>query len=54
MLGTLDDPGTTDAMRHLAASVPGARLEVFEAAHMIDLEHPERFQALLLEHLEGK
>ena len=30
MLGTLDEPGTSDAMRHLAASVPGARLEEFE------------------------
>lgn len=50
MLGTLDDPGTSDAMRHLAASVPGARLEVFETAHMINLEQPDRFNALLREH----
>lgn len=51
LLGTLDDPGTSDAMRHLAASVPGARLEVFETAHMINLEQPDRFNALLREHL---
>ena len=50
MLGTLDDPGTIESMRHLADSVRGARLEVFEAAHMINLEHPERFNALLREH----
>jgi len=50
MLGTLDEPGTSESMRHLAAAVPGARLEVFEAAHLINLEHPERFNALLREH----
>jgi pimeloyl-ACP methyl ester carboxylesterase len=50
MLGTLDDPGTSESMRHLAASVPGARLEEFEAAHMINLEHPDRFNDLLREH----
>jgi 3-oxoadipate enol-lactonase len=51
MLGTLDDSGTSESMRHLADAVPGARLEVFEgAAHMINLEQPERFNALLREH----
>ena len=49
MLGTFDDPGTTESMRHLAQVVPGARLEVFEAAHMLNLEHPDRFNALLLD-----
>lgn len=50
MLGTLDEPGTSDSMRHLAAAVPGARLEVFEgAAHMLNLEDPERFNRLLRE-----
>jgi 3-oxoadipate enol-lactonase len=50
MYGTLDEPATSESMRHLAASVPGARLEAFESAHMINLEHPERFTALLREH----
>ena len=50
MAGILDDPGTLDAMRHLAAAVPGARLEEFPTAHMINLEQPERFNALLREH----
>ena len=52
LLGTLDEPGTTAAMRHLAATVPGARLEELESAHMLNLEHPERFAALLREHFE--
>ena len=39
-------------MRHLAASVPGARLEEFDgAAHMLNMEQPERFNALLREFL---
>jgi 3-oxoadipate enol-lactonase len=53
MLGTLDDPGTVDSMRHLAASVPGARLEEFESAHMVNLEHPERFNRVLRTFLDG-
>ena len=52
MLGTLDDPGTSAAMRHLAQAVPAARLEVFEgSAHMLNLEQPDRFNALLREFL---
>ncbi len=47
MLGTLDDPGTTESMRHLAGAVPGARLEEFDTAHMINLEEPARFNAVL-------
>ena len=53
LLGTLDEPGTSEAMRHLAGAVPGARLEVFETAHIINLEQPERFNALLAEWLEA-
>ena len=50
MLGTLDDPGTSESMRHLADAVPGARLEVFGgSAHMLNLEQPDRFNALLLD-----
>lgn len=52
MLGTLDDPATKDAMRHLAASVPGSRLEEFDAAHMVNLEHPARFNHILREFLD--
>ena len=53
MLGTLDDPGTVESMRHLAATVPGARLEEFESAHMVNLEHPERFNRTLRAFLDG-
>jgi len=54
ILGTLDDPGTQESCRHLAEVVRGARLEVFEgAAHMLNLEQPERFNALLREFLSG-
>ena len=53
MLGTLDDPGTVDSMRHLAGSVRGARLEEFESAHMVNLEHPERFNRVLRAFLDG-
>ena len=54
IIGTFDDPGTQGAMRHLAEAVPHARLEVFEGvAHMLNLEQPERFDALLREFLEG-
>ena len=53
MLGTLDEPSTTDAMRHLAERVPGARLEEFESAHMVNLEHPDRFNRVLREFLEA-
>jgi pimeloyl-ACP methyl ester carboxylesterase len=41
-------------MQHLATSVPGARLEVFEgAAHLLNLEQPERFTSLLREFLDA-
>ena len=54
MIGTLDDPGVRESCRHLAAVVPGARLEVFEgAAHMINLEQPDRFNRVLRSFLES-
>jgi pimeloyl-ACP methyl ester carboxylesterase len=54
MIGTLDDAGTQESMRHLAAAVPGSRIETFEgAAHMINLEQPDRFNAVLREFLDS-
>ena len=54
ILGTLDEPGTSASMRHLAESVPHARLEPFEgAAHMLNMEQPERFNRLLREFLDA-
>ena len=52
ILGTFDEAGTQESMRHLANVVPDARLEVFEgAAHMLNLEQPERFNAMLRDFL---
>jgi len=54
MAGTLDEAGTTESMRHLVETVPGARLEIFEgSAHMLNLEQPEHFNSVLREFLEG-
>ena len=54
MVGTVDDPGTQDSMRQLASRVPGTRLEVLEgAAHMLNMEQPERFNRILREFLDG-
>lgn len=53
MLGTLDDPGTTESMRHLAAAVPDAQLEEFPTAHMLNLEEPARFNSVLRAFLDG-
>ncbi len=54
MVGDLDEPSTQLSCRRLAEQVPGARLEVFHgAAHMINLEQPERFNRLVLEFLAG-
>ena len=51
MVGELDDAATNDAMRHLARRVSGARLVTFPAAHMVNLEQPEPFNAVLGEFL---
>ncbi|MFH1104603.1 MAG: alpha/beta fold hydrolase [Actinomycetota bacterium] len=49
---SLDDPGTIQACRFLADGVAGARVEVVEgAAHMFNLEQPERFTRLVREFL---
>ncbi len=54
ILGTLDEPGTSESMRHLAGAVPGARLEVFEgSAHMLNLEQPDRFNRVLRDFLDA-
>ncbi|MGH2463687.1 MAG: alpha/beta fold hydrolase [Candidatus Limnocylindria bacterium] len=50
--GDLDDAWTNATCRYVAATVPGARLEVFEnAAHMLNLEQPERFTRVVLDFL---
>ncbi|HKD74271.1 MAG TPA: alpha/beta fold hydrolase, partial [Ktedonobacterales bacterium] len=46
--GALDESIPTAAMRHLAQSVPAAKLEVFpDTAHMVNMEQPERFNAIV-------
>lgn len=53
LVGDLDESGPQAACRRLAAEVPGARLETFEgAAHMLNLEQPDRFNQVVLEFLE--
>jgi pimeloyl-ACP methyl ester carboxylesterase len=52
VIGELDEAYTNAACRYLAETVPGARLEVFEgAAHMMNLEQPDRFTRLVLDFL---
>ena len=54
LIGNLDDVGTQAACRRLASEVAGARLEVFEgAAHLINLEQPDRFNRVVLDFLAG-
>jgi 3-oxoadipate enol-lactonase len=49
--GSFDESGTNASMDLVAERVPGARREVFETAHMVNMEQPERFNALLAEFL---
>ncbi len=54
VIGTADEAGTQAACRFLAESVPGARLEVFDgAAHLVNLEQPDRFNRVLREFLDA-
>ncbi len=48
-----EDPATPpEHLRLIADSIPGARLEVVDgAAHLANLEQPDRVTDLLLEHL---
>lgn len=52
MVGDLDERDTIAACRRLADVVPGARFEEFHgAAHMFNLEQPEKFNRLVLDFL---
>jgi pimeloyl-ACP methyl ester carboxylesterase len=49
IVGGLDEPATAANGRTIAARIPGARLVEFaEAAHMVQLEEPRRFSAVVL------
>ncbi len=53
IVGDIDTSSTIAAMRLLADQVAGARLVVFPGvAHMINMEQPERFNAVVLEFLQ--
>ena len=54
LVGDLDESGTIAAMNLLAEHVAGARKVVFSgAAHMVNMEQPERFNTLVLEFLRA-
>jgi 3-oxoadipate enol-lactonase len=54
MVGDLDEPATVASCRYLADQVPDARFELFEgAAHMLNMEQPDRFNETLLGFLES-
>jgi len=54
IIGTADEASTRASMRFLAESVPGARLELFDgAAHMVNMEQPERFNRILRDFIES-
>ncbi len=53
MLGSYDFSGTNAAMEYLAEHVSGARKAVFETAHMVNMEQPAAFDALVREFLQG-
>lgn len=53
VIATEDDPATPpDHARRIAESIPGARLEIVpDAAHLGNVEQPEVFTGLILDHL---
>jgi pimeloyl-ACP methyl ester carboxylesterase len=54
IVGDLDTPAAQRSADLLAAGIPSARKEVFAGvAHMVNMEQPERFTALVLEFLEN-
>jgi pimeloyl-ACP methyl ester carboxylesterase len=52
VVGDRDEAWALASMKHLAAAVPNGRFELFEnAAHLLNLEYPERFTRLILDFL---
>jgi 3-oxoadipate enol-lactonase len=52
VFGTYDETGTIASMEYLAEHVRGARKAAFDTAHMVNMEQPERFDALVLDFLK--
>jgi 3-oxoadipate enol-lactonase len=46
-----DQTAPPEVTRHLADAIPGARYELLDTGHMSNLEAPERFTALVREHV---
>jgi 3-oxoadipate enol-lactonase len=46
-----DQTAPPEVTRHLADAIPGARYELLDTGHMSNLEAPERFTALVREHM---
>jgi 3-oxoadipate enol-lactonase len=55
VIGAADDPATPlDHQRAIADAVPAARLEVIvDAAHLANVQQPEAFNRLVIDHLEA-
>ena len=53
VIGGAKDPATPpdEHARKIAEGIPGARLEILDGAHLINVEQPGRGRRLLLEHL---
>jgi 3-oxoadipate enol-lactonase len=49
--GSADKSAPVDKLRDIQSRIPGARLRVVDGPHMLQLESPEAFQAVLAEHL---
>jgi pimeloyl-ACP methyl ester carboxylesterase len=50
VVGERDEAWAVASMKHLAAAVPNGRFELLEdAAHLLNLEYPERFTRLILD-----
>lgn len=52
VIGSYDETDGNAAMEFLAEQVKGARKAVFETAHMVNMEQPEAFDALIQEFLD--
>lgn len=46
-----DQTAPPEVTRHLADAIPGARYELLDTGHMSNLEAPERFTALVRDHV---
>jgi len=50
--GSADRSASVDTLRDVQSRIPGAQLRVVDGPHMLQLESPAAFQAVLAEHLD--